>query len=401
MSTFDYVVVGAGAAGLGAARRLSADGGDVLVIEARARVGGRAWTVTTPLGLPIDLGCGWLHSADRNPLTELARANGFSVDERLPDWSRGDGRENNGWRRAFEALEDRIAAWHGPDRAAAAFLEPEGRWNAALDAVSSYVSGAELADVSAYDLARYEDSGVNWRVREGLGTAIAALGQGLRLSLETAATRLDRSERLLRLETTRGALRCRAAIVTLPTTLVGALVPEKAELAAGLPLGCNDKVYFALEGHEEFPSNHHVRGATDRSSTGSYQLRPHGRPLIEAFLGGSNARALEAAGPAAMADFAMGELVSLFGGAMRGRLRVLATTAWGAEPWTRGAYSYARPGHADARAGLAAPIDDRVFFAGEATSPHDFSTAHGAYLTGVAAAEAALKATKLSLSRSS
>jgi monoamine oxidase len=389
MTTYDCVVIGAGAAGIGAARRLAEAACDFLVIEARGRVGGRAWTVEAAPALPVDLGCGWLHSADRNPLTTLARAEGFSIDERLPDWSRG-GAAASDWRRAYHALEDRIAAWAGTDIPAAALLEPAGRWNAAIDAISTYVSGAELAEVSVRDLQRYHDSGINWRVREGLGAAIAALARGLPVAFETAATRLDRSGRTLRIETTRGALEARAAIVTLPTPLVGALVPEKQAAAAGLPLGLTDKLYFALDGADAFPADHHVLGASDRSATGSYQLRPHGRPIVEAFLGGRNARTLEAAGKAAMAAFAVDELAGRLGGAIRSRLTLLAASAWAADPWSRGAYSYARPGEAEARAALAAPLEDRLFFAGEATSAHGFSTAHGAFLSGVDAAERVL-----------
>jgi monoamine oxidase len=72
----------------------------------------------------------------------------------------------------------------------------------------------------------------------------------------------------------------------------------------------------------------------------------------------------------------------------------LAATAWLQDPWSRGSYSFALPGHADDRARLAAPVDDRLFFAGEACSPNFFSTAHGAWMSGVAAAEAALSSLK-------
>lgn len=390
MSVYDCVVIGAGAAGIGAVRQLAASRRRVLLIEARGRIGGRAWTVEAAPGLPVDLGCGWLHSADQNPLTGLARAAGFSIDERLPDWSRGGAASE--WRLAYHRLEDRIAGWQGPDIAAAELLEPEERWNATLDAIGTYVAGTELRAVSVHDLQRYRDSGVNWRVREGLGAAVAALGRGLPVALETVAKRIDRSGAMLRIETTRGTIACRTAIVTVPSALVGELVPEKAEAAAGLPLGLADKLYFRLDGAEAFPSDRHVLGSTERTATGSYQLRPHGRPLVEAFLAGSNARALEAAGEAAMAAFAVDELAGLFGNGIRKRLTLLASSAWAADPWSRGAYSYALPGKAASRASLAAPVDERVFLAGEATSPGDFSTAHGAWASGVAAAKAALKA---------
>src|SRR5689334_9029025 len=85
---FDVVVIGAGAAGLAAGRRLAQAHASVLAIEGRDRLGGRAWSWRSPAGLTLDLGCEWLHSADVNPWTEIARRLGFSIDDRLPDWRR-------------------------------------------------------------------------------------------------------------------------------------------------------------------------------------------------------------------------------------------------------------------------------------------------------------------------
>ena len=114
---------------------------------------------------------------------------------------------------------------------------------------------------------------------------------------------------------------------------------------------------------------------------------PFGRPVVECFLGGLLARELEAAGAAAAVDFVRGELGALLGARFAGGLRPLAVTAWGREPTILGSYSHALPGAADARAVLAAPVSPRLAFAGEACSPHDFSTAHGAWASGVAAAD--------------
>src|SRR5579862_537262 len=82
---YDVAIVGAGAAGVAAARRLAEDGRSVIVVEASDRVGGRAWTLGIA-GMPLDLGCGWLHSADRSPMPALAEAAGFSVDRVQSAW---------------------------------------------------------------------------------------------------------------------------------------------------------------------------------------------------------------------------------------------------------------------------------------------------------------------------
>jgi monoamine oxidase len=187
-------------------------------------------------------------------------------------------------------------------------------------------------------------------------------------------------------------------IVTVPTPLIaeGVLaflpdLPAAREAAAALPLGLADKVFLSLRDAEAFPVDSHVLGDSTRAETGSYLLRPFGRPLIEVYLGGRNARALEAAGEGAAAAFAIDELAGILGSDIRARLAPLTASAWGRETWSRGSYSHAAPGGAWARAALAEPFNDRILFAGEACSPHAFSTAHGAAESGIAAADRALK----------
>jgi monoamine oxidase len=114
--------------------------------------------------------------------------------------------------------------------------------------------------------------------------------------------------------------------------------------------------------------------------------------LIEAYFAGGYARDLEAGGEAAFASAAIGELASLLGEGIRKRLHPVSATAWERDPYARGSYSHALPGHAGARLRLAAPVDGRVFFAGEACMVNDFSTAHGAWRSGIAAAGAVIAA---------
>ncbi|HEX7881283.1 MAG TPA: FAD-dependent oxidoreductase, partial [Afipia sp.] len=125
---------------------------------------------------------------------------------------------------------------------------------------------------------------------------------------------------------------------------------------------------------------------TDRIGTGSYHLRPMGQPCISGFFGGAFARELEDAGDGALAAQSIDELVALLGSAYRKKLKPIGESRWAHDPFALGSYSHALPGHSDDRAVLATPVDDRLFFAGEATSPNFFTTAHGAQETGVRAA---------------
>jgi monoamine oxidase len=405
-SEVDIAVVGAGAAGIGAARRLAEDGSvSVLVLEGRGRVGGRVHTVA-PAGFALDRGAEWLHSADRNPLSPLAQQRGFSIHRRPPEWVSRLPRSGEtidaeaDWIATREAQyrARRKAAAEPVDRSLASLLAPGGRWNQLLDATSSWGNGAELDRVSIKDNVRYEDSGTNWRLGEGYGRLFEALAEGLPVALDTAVSRIDHSGRAIRLKTARGTVTAARVVVTVPTSILVEEVlrfdpplPQKLAAAAGLPLGVDDKLFISLSGSlPGIEPDTFVVGSTRLRETMSYQVRPLDRPAIYCFFGGRWAAALEREGEAGMFAFAAGELAGLFGSDIRRHIAPLASTAWLRDPWARGSYSYARPGHADDRAQLAAPVDDRLFFAGEATSPNFFSTAHGAYMSGVAAAEAAL-----------
>src|SRR5580704_6980106 len=87
-SNTEVVIIGGGAAGIAAGRRLREANVDCLVIEARTRLGGRAWTVNDASGFALDLGCGWLHSADRNPWVAIAQAQGRTIDKTAPSWTK-------------------------------------------------------------------------------------------------------------------------------------------------------------------------------------------------------------------------------------------------------------------------------------------------------------------------
>ncbi|HEY1736905.1 MAG TPA: NAD(P)/FAD-dependent oxidoreductase [Methylovirgula sp.] len=407
-SDYDVIIIGAGAAGIGAGRRLAAAAMRFRILEARGRIGGRAFTVTRDY--PLDLGCGWLHSADINPLTSLIEDIGFTIDRTLPAWGRasldvGMSKEEQAeFRDAISAFHDKIEteALKESDKPAAAFLEADNRFNPLIGAVTSYISGVEPDRLSSHDVARYAGSGVNWRVVEGYGAGIAALARDLPITLDCPVRLLDHSRSVLRIETGDGTITARQAIVTLPTNLLAMetlkfvpALPEKIAAASVLPLGLADKVVLGLDDAFDLPKDGHLFGRADTTATASYHLRPFGRHLIEAYFAGHLAADLEKEGDEAFFAFAEEQLVTLLGSALRKHLRRVSATAWGGDPFSRGSYSYALPGHAEARRTLAEPVDDRIFFAGEACSVDLYSTAHGAYLTGIAAADAAIAAQSL------
>ena len=407
---FDVVVVGAGAAGVGAGRALAAAGRRFVVLEARDRIGGRAWTVDTGHGFPVDLGCEWLHSAPVNPLVPLARAAGVAVDECDKVWADEWNLATLGaaayaeLRGAVDGLFEKsaaLAAAGGPDSALGDLLAAAHPWRPAVEAICGWITGGRLDQLSAVDLGRSEDLQVNWRLPAGYGALIARLAEGLPLRVACPVTRIDWRGRDVVVETAAGRLTARQVILTLPTDVLAgggieflpALPAEKLQAAADLPLGANLKVFLKVEG-QPFgpPHDHQLPTRYDRAESSFLHAHPFGRPVVAGYFGGDIARELEAAGLAAAADFLEAELAFNLGEKVRGKFTAIAASGWMADPLAGGAYSYARPGATLARAALAAPLDGRLFFAGEATSPGDFATAHGAYLSGVAATEAALAA---------
>jgi monoamine oxidase len=403
----EVVVIGGGAAGVAAAKRLRRASIRCLLVEARPRLGGRAWTVHDEGGHGLDLGCGWLHSADRNPWVGVAKEQGAAIDETPPPWMNRPleasfpSAEHADFRRAFGEFYARLdeAAQKETDAAASTLLDPASRWNALINAMSTYISGAELDRISLQDLDRYHSTDVNWRVVEGYGTLISGYGADVPQMLDCPVSAVDHSGKRLKIETSKGTIAADRAIVTVPSAILAAerlrfvpALPDKTTAARGLPLGLADKLFIALEGAEEFEASVRLFGHTDRVATAGYHIRPFGWPMIEAYFGGSCAAELEAGGDAAFFDFAVSELTGVLGNDFARRVKPIRMHRWGSDPFALGSYSFASPGCADGRARLAEPVDGRLFFAGEACSRHDFSTAHGGYLTGNAAAEQVIAA---------
>jgi monoamine oxidase len=397
----DVLIVGAGAAGAAAGRELVRRGLRPLVLEARDRVGGRAWTDASAFGFPVDMGCSWLHSANVNPWMTYAREHGFTVRERSPQWQRRIG--------ATETSEEHQAAWYGAFRrneeliaaaaragrdVAVADVVPDDRHRPLFDCVMSWLMGVDTAQVSTLDYDRYADSDRNWSVVEGLGSVIAHAANALDVRLDTPVTSIDWSGKCVRLQTPRGAMEAPAVIVTAPTTVLAEerirftpRAPALLEACRGVPLGAANKVFIEMApGALPYEGSVHFLG-TDRSvRTASYQTRPLEREVLLAYFGGGFARELEERNE--LESFALDELAGIFGSEFRSQVRRIVHSEWTRDPWSRGAYSAALPGRAHLRERLTEPLGERVFFAGEACSTDYFGTINGAWRTGVAAAAA-------------
>jgi monoamine oxidase len=391
------VIVGGGAAGVGAAQEAHARGIDALIVEASDRLGGRAHTIDWR-GHKLDLGCGWLHSAERNSLKAEAERIGAEIDRSVASWFEQyrhlglSAEEQAEMVAAFYALEERMRRDPPPSDRASDALEAGNPWNPWLNAISGYINGAPLDEVSIADWLAYDNSSsrMNWRLRGGYGCLVASLGAEFEHQLGTPVTAVSRLGKSVQLTTERGTIEAKRVIVTVSTAVLRQIrfdppIDAALDVADQLPLGLADKLFLALDEAEQFPDNAHLIGDPHSSETGSYMLRPMGMPVIEVYFGGDGARAVERLGLDGTAALATDQLAGLLGSGIRKRVSPIALTCWLREPWIGGSYSHALPLQASARDVLSEDGDDRLAFAGEAVAGGDYSTAHGAYDSGVAA----------------
>jgi monoamine oxidase len=404
---FDVVIVGGGAAGIGAARRLAATRLSTVLLEASSRLGGRAWTQAIS-GMELDLGCGWLHSAEKNAWAVLAEEAGVRLDRSRAAWGVQYGdlgftrREQAEARMAFEGWMQRLPGTRSTSDRASDALDPRSEWNPYIQAIVNFISGGSLEQMSATDYLAYDEASTdsNWRAPAGYGALIASsFPARLALRLVTPVESVELSADGVILGTAAGSIRARAIILTVSSAVLGgdtirlpAGLDPWREAAKLLPLGRNEKLFLEIVGAAMFEKETQVLGNPRDACTASYYLRPLDKPVIECFLGGDSARILEQGGPPAAFEFALAQLAALFGADVRRKLRPLAASDWGRELRVDGGYSYALAGHAAARQSLARAFEQRIFFAGEATSPDEFSTAHGAHDSGLRAADEVIAA---------
>jgi monoamine oxidase len=408
--TVDAVIVGAGAAGIAAARRLAAAGKRYALLEAAEEAGGRCITDTKLFGVPYDRGAHWIYTVDINPLAKLAGQTGLEIYPAPPGQrlriGRRYAREGEmedflaGLVRANTAIAD---AARKSDVACVQVLPKDlGEWRPAIEFVlGPYGCGKDLSEVSTADLARSADRDNSAFCRQGLGTLLAKLAAPLPLQLATPVKTIDWGSRTrMEVDTTRGTFRTSAVIVTVSTNVLtsGKLkfspdLPKRHLDAAGkLKLGSQDHVALELSGNPlGLRADELAFEKSESKQTAAIFANVSGSTLCVIDVGGSFGRELSGKGTAAMIDFALTWLTGLYGTEMKSIVKRRHATRWNDEPWVLGASSAAAPGAQSARKVMMEPLGNRVFFAGEAAHETLWGTVGGAWDSGERAADAVVK----------
>jgi monoamine oxidase len=405
----DIVVIGAGAAGIAAARRVIAAGRKVIVVEAAKEIGGRCLTDSTTFDVPVDRGARWLHNPDANPLVKLARALALEMVVAPLGQKIRIGRRNARPGETEEFLAALVRTNRAIDDAsrgkadvacASALPKDLGDWAGTAEFVlGASATGKDLKDLSVVDKVRGGDRGALIACRLGLGTMMGKLADQVPLALSTPASRLAWSNRDVAVETPAGRIAARAAIVTVSTNVLASgaikftpdLPKRQLDAAARLSLGSFDHIILQLAGNPlGLARDDAIIEQSNSARTALLLANIGGSSVCSVDVGGAFGRDLSSQGDKAMVAFAVEWLTKLFGSEAGAAVKKSAATRWNAAPFALGAMSAASPGGEPSRAVLAEPLG-AVFLAGEATHDTLWGTVDGAWESGERAADAALR----------
>ncbi|WP_008309935.1 flavin monoamine oxidase family protein [Leptolyngbya sp. PCC 6406] len=412
----DVIVVGAGIAGLGAARQLQDAGVEVLVLEGRDRIGGRIWTDRS-LGVPMDMGASWLHGpAGNNPITALANAAGaprFVTNDDSVIVYNTDGQPISdsaliASERQYEQLLTRIAdysdqqEWDLSLRAAlervapTALADPLLRYH--LTTFLEFDAGGPLDQLSAWYWNQDQAfPGADVLFPDGYDAVVEHLAQDLPLYLQQGVEAIAYDQNGVTITTQQGEFTAKAAVITLPLGVLQAgtvafepsLPPRLRGAVDRLKMGMVNKVALT------FPTvfwdeTLQYFGYTD-PEIGRYSYFLNARtfspaPALITFGLGNYGLTMERQRDGEIVADIQRTLTRIFGSTVPEPDQVLVSR-WTADPWARGAYSYAAVGSTPADFDrLGGSVADVLFFAGEHTIAAYRGTVHGAYLSGLRAA---------------
>ena len=419
------VIVGAGVAGLAAADELRANGfEDVVILEARDRIGGRVWTGTIGGKIPIDLGASWIHGVEGNPISAIARENRIATHptdydsevEYFPGVGRPRLPAGEALRRFWELAEKQpdstLQSTYEKYLATYAPTDPEKHYlEYLLNTIVEHEYGADIRDLSLLSIeggSAYDGQDVVFP--GGYRQIVDTLADGAAVRIGQAVTEIDYSGTGGVLTTSAGAtFEAAGVIVTVPLGVLKkgrisfrpSLPTGKRRAIAGLEMGVLNKTCLLFDEvfwDEDIEFIGRV-GAEKGHWAETLNLYPHtGQPILMMFNAGTYGARLEQYSDRQIVENAVAALKDVYGDVPAPRDARI--TRWNSDPWTHGAYSFVPAGSSfEQYAVLGEPVDDKVFFAGEATHPDYPATVHGAFLSGVRAARqiAALHPTRIQM----
>lgn len=403
----DVVIVGAGIAGIEAARQLTAEGKRVVILEAGDQIGGRVRTDGSTFGQPLDAGGAWIHNSTENPTMPIAQKLGLTLVRDVPTnklvWNgRGLAPLDE---HALESFEERAsaastaAADSRRDVSVGSLMNEPGDEALGVFVANVHHGVSTGNDISAGDYAHMTAETEDRLVREGMQTIPEALSWGLPIETGKPVSRIEQTSNGVRVHSGSEVYTASKVIVTTSPAVLAtgaiqfspALPDWKTRAFSDLPMGKYGKVILEFDRNvfDKVPAGTRIYDTTNPDGVVEYVVRPFGDNVVVALAGGKLSDEIEAKGrDRAVAD-TRAQLGRIFGAsAVEGAFKAGAITTWATDPLTRGSFSAARPGAYDARALAGKPVGD-IYFAGEAVAePKWNATIAGGFLSGDVAAKA-------------
>ncbi|WP_420590117.1 flavin monoamine oxidase family protein [Bacterioplanoides sp.] len=405
------IVVGAGIAGLAAAQRLKESGHQVTVLEARDRIGGRIWTLQVG-DIKLDMGASWIHGINGNPVYDLAQQ--LNLDTVATDYDNIVRYDHSGKQTQLNELEVEQffsslnrQGIQNPDSAIAelaaqadtAGLSPQQR-NYLINTTLEHEYSGSSQSLSFAALQEGEEySGGDVIFPQGYAQIINHLQQGLNIQLQQAVKQINYQEDQVIVSTSQQQeFRADKVLVTVPLGVLkkrviqfNPVLPEsKLSAIDRLGMGTLNKVYL------KFPSNFwgtqqdligFIGEGNGQWAEWLNIAKYIGEPVLLGFNAASFGEAIEQLSDAEIQQQAMTTLHKIYGEDIPQPEKIWVTR-WHSDPFSYGSYSFLKTGsQAKDRAELGQPINNKVYFAGEAINRDYPATVHGAYLSGLAAAE--------------
>ncbi len=408
----EVVIIGAGIAGLAAAKTLQKCNISFRIIEASHRIGGRAYSEKLSKNNWFDLGCSYLHNGDVNPFVSIAdkvnfpieKNNGTLFDSDKTNYFVDGKREYLGFPNPLDQAHNNIIKTIKKSKIDKTLLDSMNFKDPYFPISCHLATNLNAADPDLISSKDYKASiydGPDYPVPKGFGNLIEKWGKNVEVNLNTKVREINWEKQPIKIKTSRGAFITKKIILTVSTGVLSGgdikiipnLPPETLTAINNLPMGTLNKIGISFKKrlfsqkdqgwYISWPSSDNIQD----NQIGSFQVTASIPQSVIVFVGGRFGRWLEYRGSNVMLDYAISSIESVFGKSCTRQIENSITTAWTSEPLTKGAYSYAIPGQSYSRTILSNTIENKIQIAGEATEINHYGTAHGAYFSGKKAAK--------------